>query len=601
MKRRTNDPVAGMRRSSPRPRGTASRHRQVRRGGRAGEALGARNSRSSARPRRSSCSPRRRFPPRPARSCWCSSTGGVFLCARPDGDIRPARASGEGLYPRTRGISVGAAAGVRATSHRCCSRYSVDAGHRAVVNATNPDADRMQRVRRCRRRAQHQSHPADRRAPVLHMTPAQLPPAPRSRSASLSLGGRLRRRLRGPRVRDRRRPRPRAGAEGARATRARVRLPRRGREFRETHRRVRPAAGRELTSTASGPCRGWDARARRRARQSLLSSIEPSSGDDRAGAALDARRPRASCRRRRWRAAQLHADRDRQRALRPAHRRVGARPARADDAGRRRASIAAAGIPWYVAPFGRDSLLTALRDADAQPRAGARHAARARRAAGAAPTSPGATRSRARSCTSCAPASSPGPGMIPHTPYYGTVDATPLFLMLAGGYFRWTLDLDTLSALRPALDAALAWIDALRAIATATASSSTSGARRPGCVNQGWKDSHDAVVHADGTPRARGRSRWSRSRATSTRRSCGSPTSTRRSATAERATALRSRGGRAARRVQRGVLGSDEEHVLRARARRRQAAGAQRHLESGALPVLRDRRRRQGGGWSPSA
>ena len=47
-------------------------------------------------------------------------------------------------------------------------------------------------------------------------------------------------------------------------------------------------------------------------------------------------------------------------------------------------------------------------------------------------------------------------GHIPHTPYYGTVDATPLFLMVAGGYYRWTLDLDTMVRLRPALDAALA-------------------------------------------------------------------------------------------------------------------------------------------------
>jgi glycogen debranching enzyme len=50
-------------------------------------------------------------------------------------------------------------------------------------------------------------------------------------------------------------------------------------------------------------------------------------------------------------------------------------------------------------------------------------------------------------------------GQIPHTPYYGTVDATPLFLMVAGGYYRWTLDRDTMARLRPALDAALDWID----------------------------------------------------------------------------------------------------------------------------------------------
>ena len=50
-------------------------------------------------------------------------------------------------------------------------------------------------------------------------------------------------------------------------------------------------------------------------------------------------------------------------------------------------------------------------------------------------------------------------GDRPHTPYYGTVDATPLFLMCAADYYAWTGDLETLRVLRPALDAALRWID----------------------------------------------------------------------------------------------------------------------------------------------
>ena len=49
-----------------------------------------------------------------------------------------------------------------------------------------------------------------------------------------------------------------------------------------------------------------------------------------------------------------------------------------------------------------------------------------------------------------------GMGIVPHTPYYGTVDATPLFLMCAADYYAWTGDLETLRTLRPALDAALA-------------------------------------------------------------------------------------------------------------------------------------------------
>jgi glycogen debranching enzyme len=89
-------------------------------------------------------------------------------------------------------------------------------------------------------------------------------------------------------------------------------------------------------------------------------------------------------------------------------------------------------------------------------------------------------------------------GHIPHTSYYETVDATPLFLMVAGGYYRWTLDLDTMRQLRPALDAALAWSnewgdrdgDGLLEYEP----------RAPaGLVNRGRKDSHDSIVHADGS------------------------------------------------------------------------------------------------------
>src|ERR1019366_1118452 len=89
-------------------------------------------------------------------------------------------------------------------------------------------------------------------------------------------------------------------------------------------------------------------------------------------------------------------------------------------------------------------------------------------------------------------------GRIPHTPYCGTVDATPLFLMVAGGYYRWTLDLDTMRELRPALDAALHWIDEW---GDRDGDGFVEYERRApaGLVNHGWKDSHDSIVHADGS------------------------------------------------------------------------------------------------------
>src|SRR3989442_9997410 len=48
---------------------------------------------------------------------------------------------------------------------------------------------------------------------------------------------------------------------------------------------------------------------------------------------------------------------------------------------------------------------------------------------------------------------------VPHSPYYGSVDSTPLFLMLLGTYFRWTNDREFVQEMMPHVDAALMWID----------------------------------------------------------------------------------------------------------------------------------------------
>ena len=86
---------------------------------------------------------------------------------------------------------------------------------------------------------------------------------------------------------------------------------------------------------------------------------------------------------------------------------------------------------------------------------------------------------------------------MPFARYYGSVDATPLFVLLLGEYFKRTGDLDTVRELWPNVEAALHWID-------------TYGDRdgdgfveyhrknADGLVNQGWKDSHDAIFHEDG-------------------------------------------------------------------------------------------------------
>ena len=86
--------------------------------------------------------------------------------------------------------------------------------------------------------------------------------------------------------------------------------------------------------------------------------------------------------------------------------------------------------------------------------------------------------------------------------YYGTVDATPLFVMLAGAYFENTHDLDFIRSIWPNIDLALEWIDRYGDkdddgfIEYARLSAK-------GLIQQGWKDSWDSVSHKDGSSRRR--------------------------------------------------------------------------------------------------
>jgi glycogen debranching enzyme len=159
--------------------------------------------------------------------------------------------------------------------------------------------------------------------------------------------------------------------------------------------------------------------------------------------------------------------------------------------------LPAAGIPWYLAPFGRDSLLSSCEALMINPEVArgtllVLAGLQAQNDEAWRDAEPGKILHELRTGELART------GHIPHTPYYGTVDATPLFLMVAGGYYRWTLDLDTMRQLQPALDAALRWIDEW-------GDRDGDGfveyhQRAPaGLINHGWKDSHDSIVHADGS------------------------------------------------------------------------------------------------------
>ncbi|ACU53328.1 amylo-alpha-1,6-glucosidase [Acidimicrobium ferrooxidans DSM 10331] len=159
--------------------------------------------------------------------------------------------------------------------------------------------------------------------------------------------------------------------------------------------------------------------------------------------------------------------------------------------------IPAAGVPWFVALFGRDSIWTGLETVmlGTQFLQAALFALASVQATTDDPTrdaEPGKIPHELRQGELAELQ------LIPHTPYYGTHDATSLFVIAAGELWRWTGDRALLARLGPSVEAAIAWIDrygdrdgdGLQEYAPRSAT---------GYRHQGWRDAEDGILQGDGS------------------------------------------------------------------------------------------------------
>jgi glycogen debranching enzyme len=155
-----------------------------------------------------------------------------------------------------------------------------------------------------------------------------------------------------------------------------------------------------------------------------------------------------------------------------------------------------AGVPWYNTAFGRDGIITAIETLWLAPEISKNvllflAQLQAREVIPEKDAEPGKILHETRSGEMA------NTGEVPFGKYYGTIDATPLFVMLAGMYYERTHDRETIVEIWPNIKMALFWIDEYGDIDKDGFVEYIHKSEN-GLTNQGWKDSHDSVMYENG-------------------------------------------------------------------------------------------------------